>query len=83
MSLGVPPVAFATGGLPEVIEQDISGLLVPPRDPSAFAAAAARLIEDAALRERLGKGAVARAKTFDAAEMTKGTERVYNGLLSG
>jgi glycosyltransferase involved in cell wall biosynthesis len=83
MSLGVPPLAFATGGLPEVIEQDTSGILVPPGNVSAFAAAAARLVEDAALRERLGKGAISRAKAFDAAEMTKGTERVYNGLLSG
>lgn len=83
MSLGVPPVAFATGGLPEVIVDDVSGILVPPGDAAAFGAAAARLAEDAGLRMRLGQGAAERAKTFDAAEMTKGTEAVYNEVLSG
>lgn len=83
MSLGVPPIAFATGGLPEVIEHDVSGILVPPGDVSAFATAAARLTEDSALRQQLARGALSRAKTFDAAEMTKGTEAVYNEVLSG
>ena len=83
MSLGVPPVAFAVGGLPEVIENEISGLLVLPGDTTAFAAAAARLIQDNALRARLAEGAGKRAKTFDAREMTKGTEAVYQDVLSG
>lgn len=83
MSLGIPPVAFAIGGLPEVIEHEASGLLVPPGDTTAFAAAASRLVDDPSLRARLGEGAMRRAKTFDAAEMTKGTEAVYNGVLSG
>ena len=83
MSLGVPPLAFATGGLPEVIENDASGILVPSGDVAAFAAAAARLADDARLRQSLGERAAERAKTFDAAEMTKGTEAVYNDLLSG
>ncbi len=83
MSLGVTPLAFATGGLPEVIENDVSGILVPAGDVKGFAAAATRLAGDASLRERLGQGAIDRAKTFDAAEMTKGTEAVYNEVLSG
>jgi len=83
MSLGVPPLAFATGGLPEVIEHGESGILVPAGDVAAFAKAAARLTDDSDLRRRLGQGASTRAKTFDAAEMTKGTEAVYNEVLSG
>lgn len=83
MSLGVPPVAFAVGGVPEVIEHDVSGLLVPPDDTRAFAAAAVRLIDDKELRSRLGIGARARAARFDAVEMTKGTEAVYEEVLSG
>lgn len=83
MSLGVPPLAFATGGLPEVIENGVSGILVPAGDTAAFGGAAARLVDDAALRERLGHGARVRAQTFDAAEMTKGTEAVYDEVLSG
>lgn len=83
MSLGVPPVAFRIGGVPEVVEHDVSGLLAPPGDFPAFAAAAARLTEDVELRTRLGEGARLRAKTFDASAMTKGTEAVYHDLLSG
>jgi glycosyltransferase involved in cell wall biosynthesis len=83
MSLGVPPLAFAVGGLPEVIENGVSGILVGPGDTEAFARAAAELIEDPDLRARLGSNAVSRAQTFDAVEMTKGTEAVYNGVLSG
>ena len=83
MALGVPPVAFAVGGLPEVIEDGISGLLVPPADTAGFAAAAARLIDDSVLRSRLADGARKRATTFDALEMTKGTVAVYNEVLAG
>jgi glycosyltransferase involved in cell wall biosynthesis len=83
MSLAVPPVAFAVGGLPEVIENEVSGLLVSPGDTRAFAAAAARLSADPGLRSRLGRGAKARSAHFDALEMTKGTEAVYNEVLSG
>lgn len=83
MSLGVPPVAFAVGGLPEVIVNEVSGLLAPPGDTVAFARAAARLIGDAGLRKKLGGGARERAKTFDASEMTKNTEAVYEDVLSG
>jgi glycosyltransferase involved in cell wall biosynthesis len=83
MSLGVPPVAFAVGGLPEVIVNEVSGLLVTPGDTAAFARAAARLIADAGLRRRLGDGAREGAKTFDASEMTKKTEAVYEDVLSG
>ncbi|MEO8576559.1 MAG: glycosyltransferase family 4 protein [Gemmatimonadales bacterium] len=83
MSLGVPPVAFAVGGLPEVIETEVSGLLVQPADTKAFAAAAARLIDDPALRARFAEGARRRAKTFDALEMTKETEAVYKDVLRG
>ena len=81
MALGKPPVAFATGGLPEVIEDGLSGLLVPPFDTSRFASALATLVRDADLRHRLGQGAKERAKSFDSREMTKGTELVYNRVL--
>ena len=83
MSLGVPPVAFAVGGIPEVIEHEVSGMLIPSGNPALFAAAAARLVNDPALRSRLGAAAKTRAAKFDALEMTKGTESVYYEVLSG
>jgi glycosyltransferase involved in cell wall biosynthesis len=57
MALGVPVVATAGGGTDEVVEDGVSGLLVPSGDAAAAAGALARLLDDAALRERLAAGA--------------------------
>jgi glycosyltransferase involved in cell wall biosynthesis len=83
MALGVPPVAFAVGGIAEVVVDESSGLLVPPEDITAFTRAADRLIRDTPLRARLAKAARTRAQMFSAAAMTKQTEAVYYQLLSG
>ena len=53
MAHGVPVVSTETGGIPELLG-DGAGLLVPPGDPEALAAALRRLLEDPALRIRLG-----------------------------
>jgi Glycosyltransferase len=83
MALGVPPVAFNVGGLPEVVENNASGLLVPAGDIAAFADAARRLMEDVALRGKLGRAARARSREFGADRMTEQTEMVYQGVISG
>ena len=82
MAAGVPPVAFAIGGLPEVIEHGRSGLLIPAIDPRLFAAEAAKLILDPSLRASLGAGAKKRVEAFSALAMTKGTEAVYEGVIT-
>lgn len=81
MALGVPPVAFAVGGIAEVVEDETNGLLVAPGDIGAFAQAADRLIDDALLRRRLAGSARARAGMFSAAAMTEQTEAVYYQLI--
>ncbi|NLH98189.1 MAG: glycosyltransferase family 4 protein [Chthonomonadales bacterium] len=55
MALGVAVVASGVGGLPEVIEDGLTGLLVPPEDPVALADALIRLAQDPVLRTRLGE----------------------------
>ena len=57
MSTGLPVVASAISGIPELVEHEVGGLLVPPRDPEAIARALARLAADPALRARLGRAA--------------------------
>jgi glycosyltransferase involved in cell wall biosynthesis len=57
MALGRPVIASSAGGNPELVEDGRSGLLVPPRDPAAFAAALRRLLEDPELARRLGSRA--------------------------
>jgi len=54
MAHGRPVVAAAVGGLTDAVEHDVTGLLVPPRDPAALRAALQRLLGDAQLRARLG-----------------------------
>jgi len=54
MLQGCPVVVCDTGPVPEFVENERTGLLVPPDDASAVAAAVCRLLEDAALAERLG-----------------------------
>jgi len=53
MACGVPVVASAIQGLLEVVEDGVSGLLVPRRDPQALAEAVLRVLTDADLRARL------------------------------
>jgi D-inositol-3-phosphate glycosyltransferase len=57
-------VAAAVGGLTTVVRDGVSGLLVDTHEPRDWAASLRRLIDDPALVERLGAGAVAHAQEF-------------------
>lgn len=83
MALGVPPIAFRVGGLPELIEDGRSGLLVPAGDTAAFAAAVERLVQDTDLRSTLAAAGPARAANFSVDRMVRGTQAVYDGVLAG
>jgi glycosyltransferase involved in cell wall biosynthesis len=83
MALGVPAIAFAVGGLPEVIEDGKSGLLVPPGDVTGFVRAAAALISDDGLRGMLAEGARQRSREFGSQRMIERTAEVYNRVLAG
>jgi glycosyltransferase involved in cell wall biosynthesis len=57
MAWGLPAIATSVGGVPEVIDHDVNGLLVPPADIDALADAIARLMSEPGLRGRLGRAA--------------------------
>lgn len=61
---GLPLIAGDVGGVAEVVEDGVSGLVVPASDAAGLARALARLAEDADLRARLGRGARARAEAM-------------------
>jgi len=82
MALGIPPVAFRVGGLPELIEDQRSGLLVPAGDVAAFAAATDRLVRDDSLRRSLATAGAARAAHFSVERMVRGTQAVYDAILA-
>lgn len=83
MALGVPPIAFEVGGIPEAVENGVSGILVRSGDTAALAEQLARLARDPVRRESLAKNARLRAQQFDAGRMTRETEAVYKQVLSG
>jgi glycosyltransferase involved in cell wall biosynthesis len=64
LSVGTPVLATAVGGVPELVEDGVNGLLVPAGDRKAFADAVARFAEDVALRGRLRAGAAASVERF-------------------
>jgi glycosyltransferase involved in cell wall biosynthesis len=61
---GRPVVGTRAGGIPDIVEDGVSGLLVPAGDPEALAAALVRCLGDRALLERLAAGARASAKAW-------------------
>lgn len=84
MALGTPVIAARVGGLAEVLEDGVTGLLFAPRDAAALAGAIRRLIADPALRTRLGAEAqrVQRA-TYSLESMASSYLGVYREALAG
>jgi len=79
MTFGLPPVATAVGGIPELIEDGVSGLLVPVGDVDALAAAIVRLA-DPAERNRLGAAAWERSRDFGADRAVRAWRETYAGV---
>src|ERR687898_1589843 len=65
MWAGLPIVASRTGGIPDVITNEVDGLLVPPGRPEALAVAIDRVLRSPVLAQRLGETARERAKDYD------------------
>jgi L-malate glycosyltransferase len=82
MAAGIPVIATRVGGNPEVIQEGVSGLLVPPRDSAALAAATASLLEDEDLALRLGQAGMRRvSELFSIEGSVHETERLYQRLI--
>jgi glycosyltransferase involved in cell wall biosynthesis len=83
MDAGLPVVASRLGGLPEVVEDGRSGLLVPPGDVRAMALAIARLLASPEERRAMGTEGRRRVESrFRAASMARRVESVYEEVLS-
>ncbi len=77
MSVGRPVVATRAGGVPELIDDGVDGLLVAAGDPGALAQVLIRLFDDEELRERLSRGALEKVKTFSVEHHVSQMERIY------
>jgi glycogen(starch) synthase len=83
MQAALPIVASNIGGIPDVIEDGVNGLLVPPGEPEALARAIDRLLADRDLARRLSEGAHERAKDYDWEVLAERVLRVYQGVSAG
>ena len=82
MAAGLPVVAADVGGNAEAVEDGVTGLLVPPRDPAALAAAMERMLETPALTARLGRAARHRViERFGLERLVRETDALYTTLL--
>lgn len=83
MAAGLPLVGTRVGGLPEMIEPEINGLLVPPGDDAQLAVALQRVLGDAALAQRWGKASRQRVVgEFGVERMVSQYEELFDRLLS-
>ena len=82
LAAGKPVVASRVGALPELIEDGVNGLLVPPGDAEALAEPLGRLAGDSALRDRLAAGA-RNTRINTAADSARELEALYEGILNG
>ena len=81
---GLPVIAARVGGIPEVVVDEETGLLVPSEDAAALAAAMVRLAANPALRARLGSNGRSRfLRQFSLETMADGVEAVYRQALAG
>jgi glycosyltransferase involved in cell wall biosynthesis len=86
MCLGVPSVASRVGGIPEIVEDGVTGLLVAPGDPQSLAEAIESLMEDAQLLASLRMNALSRADGFRQRTWQDASEeyyRLFEACLTG
>jgi glycosyltransferase involved in cell wall biosynthesis len=83
MAAGKAVVATRTGGVPELVDEPATGVLVPPGDPDALAAAILGLLRDPGRRKAMGTAGRARAvREFPVERMVRETEAFYAGVLA-
>ena len=84
MAASRPIVATSAGGIPEIVEDGVTGLLVPPRDHTALAAAIVRALNDDAGRRRMAGAGFARVnERFTVDRMVEQTADVYKRIAAG
>jgi glycosyltransferase involved in cell wall biosynthesis len=81
MASGLPVVATRVGDIPRVVEDGVTGILVPPREPEMLAEALATLLADPELRRRMGAAGRRRVEEhFTAARAVARIDELYRQL---
>lgn len=83
MASGLPVIATSVGGLPEIVDDGVTGHLVPPSDPQALAASLRALLQDGPRRRAMATAARRRvAEEFSVDRTVRGVETLYSSLLT-
>ena len=83
MAAGIPVVATRVGGVPEIVQDGKTGMLLPPNDVDALCSAVSHLLSDARLRKGLGRAAEQYARThFSHKKMLLDINAMYRGLTT-
>ena len=82
MACGVPVVASAVGGVPEIVEDGRTGFLVTPRNYEKIADALLKLMKNTKMSREMGKNGMSKVKKkFDISKNIRLLENIYNSLL--
>jgi glycosyltransferase involved in cell wall biosynthesis len=82
MAAGRPVVGSMVGGVPELIEDGVSGLLVPPNDAARLARAVRRILDDRDLARRLAEGGLKRVREdFDIRLHLERVSKIYEAMV--
>ena len=79
-AMGIPVVATDAGGIPDIVEDGVTGLLTPARDPQALARAILRVLDDPHFGQHIANKALARSRGYDYRRMVYKTLDAYNEL---
>jgi N-acetyl-alpha-D-glucosaminyl L-malate synthase BshA len=82
MACGVPVVASAAGGIPEVVQEGVTGFLAPAGDVAGMAERATRVLKDPALQQRMRRDAAQHALEFSADRVVPRYEKLYEDVLA-
>ena len=83
MAVGRPVVAAASGGIVDLVDDGVTGLLVPPGDPAALSTALATVVNDCEAGAAMGRAALERVRSFTASAVVGRVESLYGRLMSG
>jgi glycosyltransferase involved in cell wall biosynthesis len=83
MALGRPVVAAASGGIVDLVDDGVTGLLVPPGEPMALSTALEAVVNELDTTAEMGRKALERARSFTASVIVQRVEMLYDRLLSG
>jgi glycogen(starch) synthase len=83
MAVGRPVVAAASGGIVDLVDDGVTGILVAPGDPVALSAALSTVVDDPEGAAAMGRAALARVQSFTASAVVGRVENLYERLRSG